>query len=113
MRDGMCQSVARSVEQKIISHKKLRILQVALARWNLLQQTGKEINDRPGGFLLDLGGTRVMENACCTCRWHEGYTWICFNGESPNCADMTDPENTCECWEARTEENGIGDYEVN
>lgn len=55
----------------------------------------------------------TMENACCTCRWHEGYTWICFNGESPNCADMTDPENTCECWEARTEENGIGDYEVN
>lgn len=54
-----------------------------------------------------------MKNACCTCRWHEGYTWICFNGESPNCADMTDPENTCECWEARTEENGIGDYEVN
>lgn len=44
---------------------------------------------------------------------HEGYTWICFNGESPNCADMTDPEDTCEYWEARTEENGIGDYEVN
>lgn len=54
-----------------------------------------------------------MENVCCTCRWHEGYTWICFNGESPNCADMTDPEATCECWEARTEENNIGDYEVN
>lgn len=54
-----------------------------------------------------------MENAYCTCRWHEGYTWICFNGESPNCADMTDPEATCECWEARTEENNIGDYEVN
>ncbi len=54
-----------------------------------------------------------MENACCTCRWHEGYTWVCFNGNSPNRADFTDPENTCECWEARTEENGIGDYEVN
>lgn len=53
------------------------------------------------------------ERTCCTCRWHEGYTWICFNGESPNCADMTDPEATCECWEARTEENNIGDYEVN
>lgn len=53
------------------------------------------------------------EKTCCTCRWHEGYTWVCFNGDSPNCADFTDPEDTCECWEAGTEENSIGDYEVN
>lgn len=53
------------------------------------------------------------ERTCCTCRWHEGHTWVCFNGNSPNRADFTDPEDTCECWEARTEENIIGDYEVN
>jgi hypothetical protein len=53
------------------------------------------------------------ERTCCTCRWHEGYTWVCFNGNSPNRADFTDPEDTCECWEVRTEENSIGDYEVN
>lgn len=47
---------------KIISHKSCAFCQVALARWNLLQQIGKEVNDRPGGFLLDLGGTRVTEN---------------------------------------------------
>lgn len=53
------------------------------------------------------------ERACCTCCWHEGYTWVCFNGNSPNRADFTDPEDTCEYWEVRTEENSIGDYEVN
>ncbi len=53
------------------------------------------------------------ERTCCTCRWHEGYTWVCFNGNSPSRADFTDPEDTCECWEVRTEENSIGDYEVN
>lgn len=60
-------------------------------------------------------GTQMMEpeRTCCTCRWHEGYTWVCFNGNSPNRADFTDPEDTCECWEVRTEENSIGDYEVN
>ena len=36
------------------------------------------------------------ERTCCTCRWHEGYTWVCFNGNSPNRADFTDPEDTCE-----------------
>ena len=59
------------------------------------------------------GENMEYERTCCTCRWHEGYTWICFNGESPNCANMTDPEDTCECWEVRTEENSIADYEVN
>lgn len=53
------------------------------------------------------------ERTCCTCHWHEGYTWVCFNGNSPNRADFTDPEDTCECWKVRTEENSIGDYEVN
>lgn len=40
------------------------------------------------------------ERSCCTCFWHEGYTWICFNGESLNCAEVTDPENGCECWKS-------------
>ncbi len=53
------------------------------------------------------------EKTCCTCRWHEDRTWICFNGLSPNCADITDVEDGCECWEERTEESDIGNYEVN
>lgn len=53
------------------------------------------------------------EKTCCTCRWHERYTWVCFNGLSLNCTNVTDVEDSCEHWEERTEENVIEDYEVN
>lgn len=30
-----------------------------------------------------------MKNKCCVgCKWHEEWTWACFNGESPYCADF-------------------------
>lgn len=54
-----------------------------------------------------------LEKTCCTCRWHEEYTWVCFNDLSLNCTDVTDVEDGCEHWEKRTDENGIEDYEVN
>lgn len=53
------------------------------------------------------------EEICCNCRWHEGYTGVCFNGLSLNCTDVTDVEDSCEHWEKRTDDNGIEDYEVN
>lgn len=40
---------------------------------------------------------------CCTCCWHDGFSWVCFNGRSPSCADFTDPEDSCECWEEQNE----------
>lgn len=49
---------------------------------------------------------------CCTCFWHEGYTWVCFNGESENCAEVTDPESGCECWKERKDDDEIGEYEL-
>ena len=47
-----------------------------------------------------------MENSkcCATCDWYEDYQGVCFNGDSPHCADFTDPEGVCEEWE---EKNGI------
>lgn len=54
-----------------------------------------------------------LEKTCCTCRWHESYTGVCFNGRSPNCADFTDPEDSCKGWEERTEETDISEYEAN
>lgn len=41
------------------------------------------------------------EKCCGSCRWHDDFTWACFNGDSPNCADFTDPEDSCECWEPK------------
>ena len=46
-----------------------------------------------------------MKKECSTCEWHDGYTWVCFNGNSEYRADFTDPENTCPAWEERKEQN--------
>ena len=49
-----------------------------------------------------MGGITMMntgmenERCCGSCQWHEDFTWACFNGSSPYCADFTDPEDSCE-----------------
>ena len=43
-----------------------------------------------------------MTKTCSTCRWYEDFQGVCFNGDSPNCADFTDPEDGCECWVGHT-----------
>ena len=47
-----------------------------------------------------------MDKRCATCDWYEDYQGVCFNGDSPHCADFTEPEEGCECWEERNESNG-------
>lgn len=42
-----------------------------------------------------------MTKCCATCRWYEDYHGVCFNGDSPHCADFTDLEDCCEEWEGR------------
>lgn len=39
------------------------------------------------------------ERTCGTCRWHDDFSWVCFNGESPNCADFTNTDDTCPAYE--------------
>lgn len=47
-----------------------------------------------------------MEEKCCkNCRKHDDFTYVCFNGDSEYCADFTEPECCCECWEANYESN--------
>ena len=36
---------------------------------------------------------------CETCRWWEPYNGVCFNGDSPYCADFWD--GGCEKWEQK------------
>ena len=38
---------------------------------------------------------------CATCDWYEPYNGVCCNGDSPHCADFTDPEDGCDKWEGR------------
>lgn len=42
-----------------------------------------------------------MEINCKTCRRHDYFTWVCFNGDSEHCADFTEPECCCEFWEGK------------
>lgn len=37
---------------------------------------------------------------CGSCRWHDDFSWVCCNGDSPYCADFTDDDDTCDQWEA-------------
>lgn len=38
-------------------------------------------------------------DTCETCRWYEDFLGICFNGDSPYCADFPVVEDACEFWE--------------
>lgn len=54
-------------------------------------------------------GQRKIETECCaTCDWYEDYQGVCFNGDSPYCADFTEPEDSCERWEGRNEDEVLG-----
>lgn len=39
------------------------------------------------------------EKTCKTCRWHDDFSLVCFNGCSPHCADFTDNDSICKQWE--------------
>ena len=43
------------------------------------------------------------DKCCGTCRWnsHDGQDFICVNGDSDNCADYTEYDQSCDGWEAK------------
>lgn len=45
------------------------------------------------------------EKCCKTCRKHDDFTWVCFNGDSEHCANFTEPDCVCEFWEDAENEN--------
>ena len=42
-----------------------------------------------------------LNKTCATCAWYEDYQGVCFNGDSEYRADFTEPEDSCEFWEKR------------
>lgn len=40
---------------------------------------------------------------CENCKWYEPFQGVCFNGDSPACADFTDPGDVCAGWEGKCE----------
>lgn len=43
---------------------------------------------------------------CKTCMYWDEYSWVCCNGESPYCADFTEPDGGCEHWEQKEQKDG-------
>lgn len=41
-----------------------------------------------------------MDKCCSTCRWNEPINGVCFNADSPHCADFWD--DGCDEWEGGT-----------
>ena len=46
---------------------------------------------------------QTMTKCCATCAWYEEYQGVCFNGDSPNCADFIDADEVCGEWEEKNE----------
>lgn len=44
----------------------------------------------------------MSEKNCETCAWYEDFQGVCFNGNSPYCADFIGPETVCPEWEEKT-----------
>lgn len=41
---------------------------------------------------------------CEICKWHDAYTWVCFNGDSDQRADITDKDFMCKHYEKKERE---------
>lgn len=52
-------------------------------------------------------------NECRTCRYHDDFSWVCFNGDSEYRADFTNPEWSCSKWEKRDGERTSSDVGSN
>lgn len=50
-----------------------------------------------------------MPKTCATCAWYEDYQGVCFNGNSPNCADFTEPEQRCREWERKEADHEVSE----
>lgn len=56
-------------------------------------------NEVFGAFMQK--GSVVMTKCCATCAWYEDFQGVCFNGDSPYCADFTAPDQRCGEWERK------------
>ena len=62
---------------------------------------------RSGRTTMKKCGVKELNKTCATCDWYEDYQGVCFNGDSPNCADFTDPESCCEEWEEKEADHEV------
>lgn len=47
------------------------------------------------------------DHLCINCHWYEPFNGVCFNGDSPNCADFMLPEyEFCPYWGEKEADHG-------
>ena len=51
-------------------------------------------------MMMTMETEKKMRKKCSTCRWHDPFSWVCCNGDSPFRAFITDKDkSSCEAWE--------------
>lgn len=75
----------------------------------------------PGNYAWELKNVRILPepipakgrlglwdweppHICGTCGYWEDFQGVCFNGDSENCADFTNRDDSCDCWQHRKEQ---------
>ena len=62
-----------------------------------------------GSIVCRVCGMAKEVESCKTCKWHDDYTWVCFNGDSVHRADFTPDDFVCEEWEDNEKEQRVRD----
>ena len=47
----------------------------------------------------------IKAQVCEFCKWHDDFSWVCFNGESEKRADFTNNDDCCIEWESREDKS--------
>ena len=50
-----------------------------------------------------ISSAQKIEKKCRTCKYHDDFSWACFNGDSDERGDFTDNEMHCEHWKNKGE----------
>lgn len=74
-----------------------RVEQVWRGEWEITRDEDKEMDIAVCSKCRD----ETVDRECVFCKWWDGVTWICCNGESEECAGETWPDGSCPQWEAR------------
>lgn len=49
-------------------------------------------------------GTGYTDKKCCrNCAYHDDFSWVCFNGDSEECAGVTNNDFVCDKWEVKND----------
>ena len=57
---------------------------------------------------MNCGTNYTDKKHCGNCAYHDDWTWVCFNGDSEMCADVTNNDFGCDKWEDKNGKDNAG-----